>query len=162
MVDRLTKRVWIIPLERPSAQDTAEAFLSHIIRFAGLPDSLVSDQGRAFIDSTWKEICAHLQITHKLSTSYHPETDGQTEHANKSLEVYLRHYVNYHQDDWVKHLPIAEFCCNNHVNASTGVSILRFFWSPPSFGFSARIQFTRSTQYPGLHKSNEVAGHSML
>ena len=122
MVDRLTKRVWIIPLERPSAQDTAEAFLSHIIRFAGLPDSLVSDQGRAFIDSTWKEICAHLQITHKLSTSYHPEMDGQTERANKSLEGYLRHYVNYHQDDWVSLLPTAEFSHKNHDHTSTGIS----------------------------------------
>ncbi|KAI0992292.1 hypothetical protein K3495_g15894, partial [Podosphaera aphanis] len=86
VVDRLTKRVWIVPMEGPSARETAEAFLSHVVRFAGLPDSLVSDQGRAFIDATWKDICANLGISHKLSTSYHPQTDGQTERANKTLE----------------------------------------------------------------------------
>lgn len=81
VVDRLTKRVWIIPLERPSARETAGAFLEHVIRFPGLPDSIVSDQGRAFIDKTWKEICSCLKITHKLSTSYHPQTVGQTERS---------------------------------------------------------------------------------
>ena len=107
VVDRLTKRVWIIPIERPTARETAEAFLNNVVRFAGLPDSLVSDQGRALIDRTWKEICSKLKITHKLSTSYHPETDGQTERANKTLEVYLRHFVNYYQDDWARHLSLA-------------------------------------------------------
>lgn len=136
VVDRLTKRVWIIPIEHPTAKETAESFLNYVVRFAGLPDSLISDQGRAFIDKTWKEICARLQITHKLSTSYHPETDGQTERANKTLEIYLRHYVNYHQDDWVKHLPLAEFCCNNNVSASTGVS--PFF---ACFGHHPRMNF---------------------
>ncbi|KAI0997797.1 hypothetical protein K3495_g10390, partial [Podosphaera aphanis] len=143
IVDRLTKRVWIIPLERPTAQETADAFLNHVIRFAGLPDSLVSDQGRAFIDRTWKEICSSLGITHKLSTSYHPQTDGQTERANKSLEIYLRHYVNHHQDDWVKHLSLAEFCCNNHVNASTGIT--PFF---ASFGHNPRLDFRPESNNP--------------
>lgn len=136
VVDRLTKRVWIIAVERPTARETAEAFLNNVVRFAGLPDSLVSDQGRAFIDRTWKDICGRLKINHKLSTAYHPETDGQTERANKTLEVYLRHFVNYYQDDWAHHLAIAEFCCNNHVNASTGMS--PFF---ASFGHHPRLDF---------------------
>ncbi|KAI0992319.1 hypothetical protein K3495_g15867, partial [Podosphaera aphanis] len=123
-------------MERPTAKETAEVFLNHIVRFAGLPDSLVSDQGRSFIDKTWREICSNLNINHKLSTSYHPETDGQTERTNKTLEVYLRHYVNYHQDDWVKHLPLAEFCYNNHVNSSTGIT--PFF---ASFGHHPRLDF---------------------
>lgn len=87
VVDRLTKRVWIVPMERTTAKETAEAFLNNVVRFAGLPDSLISDQGRTFIDRTWKEICSCLQITHKLSTSYHPQTDGQTERANKTLNL---------------------------------------------------------------------------
>lgn len=134
VVDRLTKRVWVIAMERPTARETAEAFLNNVIRFAGLPDSLISDQGKAFIDATWRDICGRLKIVHKLSTSYHPETDGQTERANKTLEVYLKHYVNYFQDDWVHHLALAEFCCNNHVNSSTGIS--PFF---ASFGHHPRL-----------------------
>ena len=143
VVDRLTKRVWIAALERPSAQETAEAFLNNVVRFAGLPDSLISDQGRAFIDGTWKEICHRLKITHHLSTSYHPETDGQTERLNKTLEIYLRHYVNYYQDDWARHLSIAEFCCNNHINSSTGIS--PFF---ASFGHHPRLDFRPESEAP--------------
>ena len=143
VIDRLTKRAWIIPIERPTAKETAEAFLSHVVRFAGLPDSLVSDQGRSFIDKTWKEICCCLKITHKLSTSYHPETDGQTERTNKTLEVYLRHYVNYHQDDWVKHLSLAEFCYNNSTNSSTGTT--PFF---ASFGHHPRLDFRPESDSP--------------
>ena len=86
-------------MESMTARETAQAFLHYVFRFAGLPDSLVSDQGRAFIDASWKAFCSTLGITHRLSTSYHPETDGQTERANRTLEVYLRHFVNYKQDD---------------------------------------------------------------
>ena len=143
VVDCLTKRVWIIPMETMTARETASAFLANIFRFCGLPDSLVSDQGRAFIDATWKDICSELKISHKLSTSYHPQTDGQTERANKTLEVYLRHYVNYLQDDWVKHLPIAEFSINNHTNASTGLS--PFF---VSFGHHPRLDFHPESDTP--------------
>ena len=136
IVDRLTKRVWAIATETMTARETASSFLNHVFRFSGLPDSLVSDQGRAFIDSTWKQICQALKINHKLSTSYHPQTDGQTERANKSLEVYLRHFVNYQQNDWACHLPIAEFSINNHINSSTGIS--PFF---ASFGHHPRLDF---------------------
>ena len=150
VVDRLTKRVWIIAVERLTASETAEAFLNNVVRFAGLPDSLVSDQGRTFIDKTWKEICFCLNITHKLSTSYHPETDGQTERANKTLEVYLRHYVNYYQDNWAKFLPLAEFCCNNHVNSSTGLT--PFF---SSFGHHPRMDFRPGSEIPAPHETPE-------
>ncbi|KAI1004907.1 hypothetical protein K3495_g3315 [Podosphaera aphanis] len=134
-------------MEGPSARETAEAFLSHVVRFADLPDSLVSDQVRAFIDATWKDIYANLGINHKLSTSYHPQTDGQTERVNKTLEVYLRHYVNYHQDDWAEHLPLAEFRCNNHVNTSTGV--IPFF---ASFRHHARLDFRPESEVPATRK----------
>lgn len=80
IVDQLTKQVWIIPLERPNAREAAEAFLGHVIRFTGLRDSIVSDQGGAFIDKVWKEICSCLKTIHKLPTSYHPQMrDRQSE-----------------------------------------------------------------------------------
>lgn len=121
VVDRLTKRVWIIAVERPTAIETAEAFLNNIVRFAG-----------------------------KLSTSYHPQTDGQTERANKILEVYLRNYVNHYQDNWVKYLPLAEFCCNNHVNSSTGVT--PFF---ATFGHHPRLDFRPESESPAPRNTPE-------
>lgn len=143
VVDRLTKRIWVIATETMTARETAAALLANVFRFSGLPDSLTSDQGRSFIDTTWRMICEELKIAHRLSSSYHPQTDGQTERANKTLEVYLRHYVQYSQDDWAKHLPIAEFCINNHVNASTGVT--PFF---ASFGHHPRMDFKPESERP--------------
>jgi hypothetical protein len=58
----------------------------------------------------------------KLSPAHHPETDGQTENANKVMKTYLRNYINYTQNNWVDFLPDAEFAANNMTNASTGMT----------------------------------------
>ena len=55
-----------------------------------------------------------------MSTTYHPQTDGQTERANRTLEDMLRAFVNYRQDNWDECLPAAEFAYNNSIQASTG------------------------------------------
>ena len=57
-----------------------------------------------------------------MSTAFHPQTDGQTERQNQTLEQYLRAYVNHHQDDWATLLPMAEFSYNNSFHASLKAS----------------------------------------
>jgi hypothetical protein len=57
-----------------------------------------------------------------MSTPFHPQTDGQTERMNATMEQYLRAYVDYQQDDWYSWLPLAEFAANNQVNESTTLS----------------------------------------
>ena len=57
-----------------------------------------------------------------LSSSYHPQTDGQTEQVNQILEQYLRCSLSYQQDDWIDLLPLAEFTYNNTIHGSTGVT----------------------------------------
>ncbi|KKA19802.1 hypothetical protein T310_6205, partial [Rasamsonia emersonii CBS 393.64] len=61
-----------------------------------------------------------LGVEHRLSTSYHPQTDGQTEQTNQTIEQYLQHYLDYDQDNWVDILPIAQFAYNNAINSTTG------------------------------------------
>jgi hypothetical protein len=63
-----------------------------------------------------------MGTTRNLSTSFHPETDGQTERTNAILEQYLRAYCNYQQDNWKQLLPIAEFCYNNTQSETTKVT----------------------------------------
>ena len=63
-----------------------------------------------------------LRVSAKLSSGYHPETNGQTERTNQTLEHYLRCFINYQQDDWVDFLHLAEFAYNNSVHSSTGYS----------------------------------------
>ena len=72
----------------------------------------------------------------KLSTAFHPETDGATEILNQSLEQYLRVFCTHQQDDWEILLPMAEFAYNNSVNSSTGVSP---FYA--NFGFHPHCDF---------------------
>ena len=57
-----------------------------------------------------------------MSTSFHPQTDGQTERANRTLEDMIRAYVNNKQNDWDTHLPALELATNNSKQVSTGFS----------------------------------------
>jgi len=65
-----------------------------------------------------------MSINHPLSTAIHPQTDGQTERQNQTMEQYLRVFCNYEQDNWVELLPWAEFAYNNSVHASTRMTPL--------------------------------------
>ena len=67
-----------------------------------------------------------LDIKQKLSTAFHPETDGQTERVNQSLEQYLRMFSNYKQNNWSELLSMVEFLYNNSITSATGLS---FFYT---------------------------------
>lgn len=121
-VDRLTKNKKFIPLENLRVETMVQAFVEYIWREEGYPEEIVSDRGAQFVSHFWKRLCQRLGTKPKLSTAYHPETDGQTENANAYLKQYLRAFVSYRQDDWVQYLPTAEFEANDTVSASTGVS----------------------------------------
>jgi len=57
-----------------------------------------------------------------MSTAFHPQTDGKTEHLNQTIEAYLWAFVAKDQDDWVNLLPMAEFAYNNSVTTGNGMS----------------------------------------
>ena len=80
------------------------------------------DRDSKFTSRFWKALMALLEIKTKLSTAFHPQTDGQTERTNQTLEQYLRHYVSYQQDNWATLLPLAEFAYNNSPSETTSVS----------------------------------------
>ncbi|GJU98174.1 putative nucleotidyltransferase, ribonuclease H [Tanacetum coccineum] len=61
-----------------------------------------------------------------FSTSFHPQTDGQTERVNALLELYLRHYVSANQHDWAKLLDVAQFSYNMQQSEATGKSPFEF------------------------------------
>jgi len=122
VTDRLSKQRHLIGCGSMEAKYTARLFLHHVWKHHGLPRTIVSDRGTQFTSKLWQRLCQRLGISTKLSTAFHPETDGQSENSNQILEQYLRSYVNYLQDDWVNWLPMAEFAVNNHKSESTGVS----------------------------------------
>jgi hypothetical protein len=122
VVDRLTKARIIEPVRTKGMEELTEVMHRRVFSVKGLPRTIVSDRGTAFISRFWRRYCERYSVKIKLSTAHHPETDGQTEIANKLLKNYLRSFVNYAQDDWVDWIPDAEFTANNHVNESTGMT----------------------------------------
>jgi len=73
-------------------------------------------------DRFWESLWKLLGIKHKMSTAYHPQTDGQTERTNQTLEGYLRNFVNYDQNDWYELLRLAEYAYNNSTTNAHGMS----------------------------------------
>ena len=123
VVDRFSKMVRYLPttvtIDSPGL---AELLISACFSQYGTPRSIVSDRGTTFTSGYWSTFCYYLAIRRCLSTAFHPQTDGQTERANQTLESYLRCYINWQQDDWATLLPAAEYAANNARNATTGKS----------------------------------------
>ena len=121
IVDRLIKMVHYEPVKVTiDAPGLAEVIIDVVVRHHGLPDSIVTDRGSLFTSKFWSSLCYFLGVKRRLSTAFHPQTDGQTERQNSTMEAYLRAFVNFEQNDWARLLPMAEFTYNNAKNASTG------------------------------------------
>ena len=97
------------------------------------------DRGPQFVAGLTRELNKMLGIETKLSTAYHPETDGQTERTNQELEQYLRMYVNHRQNNWAEWLATAEFAFNNKVHTATKTSLFQVnYGREPRMGFDIR------------------------
>ena len=100
VTDRLSKQRHFVPCKDDvDAAELAELFLRHIFKLHGLPTTIISDRGPQFAAEFWKRLCDRLGIDRKLSTAFHPQTDGQTERINAVMEQYLRAHVSYLQED---------------------------------------------------------------
>jgi hypothetical protein len=120
VVDRFTKMSHLIPChETITGPQLAHLIVRHVIAHHGAPTTIISDRGKPFMSKFTRSLCRQLDIDQRFSTAYHPQTDGQTERTNQTMEQYLRAYCNYLQDDWVELLPMGEFCLNNAKQAST-------------------------------------------
>jgi hypothetical protein len=120
VVDRLTKRAHFFPQDNScTAQQVATILYEQVFRHHGLPRQIISDRGMQFTSKVFKEFLKKLDIKGSMSTAYHPQTDGQTERVNQTLEQYLRIFCNTRQDNWVKFLASAKFAYNNAASEST-------------------------------------------
>ena len=121
IVDQLTKIVHYEPVKITiDGPRLAKVIIDVVVRHHGLPDSIISDRGAIFTSKFWFSLCYFLEVKRRLLIAFHPQTDGQTERQNSTMEAYLRAFVNFKQNDWVRLLPMAEFTYNNAKNASTG------------------------------------------
>ena len=124
ITDRLSKGIILIPVNPKlfDAEGLAKMFLQFYVPHHWLPKAVVSDRGPQFVNAFWKSICSELNINQRISTAYHPETDGSTERANQEVETYLRTFIAFEQDDWIKWIPLAQIAINNKPASSTQIS----------------------------------------
>jgi hypothetical protein len=118
-VDRLTKMVHFVPCkEKLSAKGFAELYVDNVFRYHGLSQEFISDRDSRFTSEFWKGVTELLDTRLCVSSSFHPQTDGQTERVNQTLEAYLCHFVSSTLNDWDLLLLHAEIAHNNAFHES--------------------------------------------
>ncbi|NAU33253.1 transposase, partial [Klebsiella pneumoniae] len=112
-VDRFSKMLHLAPVSANiTAKQTAAIFVDMVNRHHGLPSSIVSDRDPCFTSAFWRELFHLLGTRLSMSTASHPETDGQTERANRVVEDVLRSFATLFKS-WSTFLPLVEFALNN-------------------------------------------------
>ena len=149
VVDRLSKMTHLIPTTtNADTTEIAQLFFRNIIKLHGIPSDIVSDRDPKFTSHFWTELNKLLGTKLSLSSSFHPQTDGQTERVNRTLESVLRNYINFEQNDWVKHLHAVEFAINNAKHSSTGFSpfFMNYGFHPNTF-----VSLSTDIKTPAAH-----------
>ena len=120
ITDTFSKASIFIPCnETINAENTALLYATYVLPHYGLPSWIISDHNPRFTATFTKELCHILKVDQNISTAYHPQTDGQSEHTNQCLKQYLRIFIDYHQNDWDKWLPLAQYHLNATPHATT-------------------------------------------
>ncbi len=123
VVDRATKMVHLVPIQQTiNAAGTARVYWEQIGRLHGIPRSIVSGRDPRFVSKFWREFWKILGSKLRMSSTHHPQTDGQTEAANRVVEQVLRCIIHKSQEvtHWERYLPMAEFVINSSASPSTG------------------------------------------
>ena len=112
-----------------SATATAVLYFKHIFRHHGLPAILRTDRGPQFVGEFFRAVFKLCGTRQKFGAAYHPQSQGLTEHANKTGIEALRHYLSGVFEDWEDHIPAAEFAINHSVSPSLGISPFEALYS---------------------------------
>jgi transposase InsO family protein len=91
-----TKAVILLPCkETIDAPGVAALFKEQVFPFVGIPKKVITDRDTHFTSSFFKELCRQLGIEQAMASAYHPQTDGQSEQTNQSVETALRIFGNF-------------------------------------------------------------------
>lgn len=148
VVDKFTKYCHLIPLNHPySAASIAQSLLDNVVKLHGVPSAIISDRDPIFVSRFWQELFKALGTKIKLSTAYHPQTDGQTERVNQCIEMYLRCVCGDKPKNWSLWLPMAEWWYNTTHHSSIGMSPYKALYgrAPPAINYQ-----TPATKIPSV------------
>lgn len=140
------------------APDMAELLFHAVYRLHGMPEAIVSDRDVLFTSPFWQRLHELTGVKLRMSTAYHPQTDGATERANRSVGQMVRNCISVDQKDWAAKLPAIEFAMNSATSATTGFSpfYLNYGQNPRS------VTWDRPSQFPGVQKFAETMREAML
>jgi transposase InsO family protein len=115
-----TKAVILIPCrEDMGSEEVARLFRDHAFPYTGIPKRIISDRDTRFTSQFFKELCAQLEIKQNMSSAYHPQTDGQSERTNQTVETILRIFCNHQQNNWADWLKVAQYMINSRPSSTT-------------------------------------------
>jgi hypothetical protein len=121
VIDKLTRYVYYVPTKTTAtAQDVYRLLNERVLTERGVPKAILSDRDTRFTSHFWEALWAGLATELKRSTAFHPQTDGQTEAANRRMVEALRSYVDADQRNWDVLLPELQTAANDAVCESTG------------------------------------------
>lgn len=139
VVDKFSRYPHFIGLSHPfTALTVAAAFMDHVHKLHGMPESIVSDRDCVFTSAFWQELFRRSGTFLRMSSSYHPQTDGQTERVNQCLEAYLRCFCHACPSKWMQWLPLSEYWYNTSMHSALGKSPFEVLYnrSPRQLGIS--------------------------
>lgn len=123
IVCRLTKEAEFAPVRKDmSARQFAHLFVHLVFSRHGMCDDITTDRARLFTSEFWSTFTAIIGTTRKISTAFHPQTDGLTERLNATLEQYWRGFVGFTQDEWADLSDMAAYCWNSSTSPTTNIS----------------------------------------
>ena len=144
VMNRLTKMThYILVTKTVIAKNLIEILIREIIRFHELLSSITTDRSFVFTFKYHDALCHALKIRLKMSTTYHSQTNDQTERQNNTMKQFLRTFVNFEQNNWIELLSLTKFAYNNTKHASTQMSsfeVMQKYTSRMSFENSANFK----------------------
>jgi hypothetical protein len=148
-IDHYSKQVHAIPTTTEvDAEGMADIHYQEIFHLHGIPSKIVSNRGPQFAACLMKALYQKLSITHALTTAYRPQSNGQTERANQEIEQHLRLFTNSRRNDWVTHLPTAEFVLNSRMHSAHQMTPFKVMYSyRPDF----TVPVGPPTKFPALN-----------
>jgi len=152
IIDHLTSMVHLVSTKITyGAKDMAEIIFDEVYKRHGLPERIISDRDVLFTAIFWRELHRLLGVELRLSSSYHPQTDGATERANRTMTQMLRQCVSLSQKDWVSKLPAIEYAMNCARSDTTGFSPFYL-----NYGRMPRpLIWEVKSEFPGVRKFAE-------
>lgn len=153
VVDRLTKHASFIPVTTGlDTEGFTLMFVKHIVCKFGLPESIITDRDPRWTTDFWMGIAKALRMKMSLSSSHHPQHDGQTEVVNKLLTTMLHAFVAGQKDQWAIWLHLLEFAYNNAVHSSIGTTPFHLM-----LGFHPRTLL----DFVGTRRNKDVASRAL-